>query len=130
LAEKIGLDYETDFFDSSHLNALGAKKAALFLEDELSAVCELPDHRGEAGYESWDLDLHYFTQRENDDVLAQTTELSEFIPLLAGGQDLCAVISIEGECGEEFEALRSLGIDPSDSGKWLWQNGSLSKVRG
>ena len=128
LADEIGLDYETDFFDSSHLNALGAKKAALFLEDELCGICELPDHRGEAGYESWDLDLYYFTQRENDDALAQTMELSEFVPLLAGGQDLCAVISIEGECGEDFAALRSLGIEPSDRGKWLWQNGSLSKV--
>ena len=129
LISESGLDYETDFFDSSHLNALGAKKAAAFLEEEIAVFCPLADHRGQAGYESWDLDLKYFYQREKDDRLAAETELSEYTALLASSENYCAVISIEGGCsGEEFEALRSLGVDPAQTGKWLWKDGALSKI--
>ncbi len=52
--DEIGLDFETDFNDDSHLNYWGSCKFTEFLGDYLSSYGELHDHRGEEGYESWD----------------------------------------------------------------------------
>ena len=54
--EKMGLDFETDFYDFSHLNYWGASKFTSYLGQELKSRFELPDHRGEEAYESWDRD--------------------------------------------------------------------------
>lgn len=52
--DEIGLDFETDFNDDSHLNYWGSCKFTEYLGDFLSSDIALPDHRGEEGYESWE----------------------------------------------------------------------------
>lgn len=53
--EEIGLDFGTDFYDyGSHVNALGEEKCTAFLGAYLSENYDLPDRRGQKGYESWD----------------------------------------------------------------------------
>lgn len=47
------IDYETDMSDESHVNYLGAVKYTDTLGRYISENYELPDHRGESGYESW-----------------------------------------------------------------------------
>ena len=49
----IGLNFETDFNDESHLNYWGAYKFTEYLGKELKSRFELPDRRGEEGYETW-----------------------------------------------------------------------------
>lgn len=52
---EIGLDFSTDFYDyGSHVNALGEGKCTAFLGDYIAEHYELPDRRGQAGYESFD----------------------------------------------------------------------------
>lgn len=50
----IGLDFDTDFNDYSHLNYYGSCKFTRYLADELLERFEIPDRRGDERYESWD----------------------------------------------------------------------------
>ena len=52
--EKMGLNFEEDFNDFSHLNYWGSCKFTDYFGSYLSSEQGLPDQRGEAGYESWD----------------------------------------------------------------------------
>jgi len=50
---EIGLDFEHDFNDASHLNYWGALKFTDYLGSDLKKRYDIPDHRSEPGYESW-----------------------------------------------------------------------------
>ena len=53
--DQMGLDFSTDFYDyGDHVNALGEAKCTAFLGQYLKEHYELPDRRGQDGYESWD----------------------------------------------------------------------------
>ena len=52
--DAIGLDFEKDFMDESHLNYYGAEKFTEYLGKEITSRFDLPDHRGEKRYKSWD----------------------------------------------------------------------------
>lgn len=62
--EEMGLDFSTDFYHIAHVNCFGAEKYTAFLEKYIEANYTLPDHRGEAAYDSWDLDFERFSQEE------------------------------------------------------------------
>lgn len=51
---KMGLDFETDFNDESHLNYSGSCKFSKYFADELLERFDLEDHRGDDYYSSWD----------------------------------------------------------------------------
>ncbi len=52
--DEIGLDFEKDFNDYSHLNYWGSCKFTDYLGKQLLERYEIPDRRGEEGFESWD----------------------------------------------------------------------------
>ncbi len=52
--ETMGLDFETDFNDHSHLNYHGSCKFSDYLGGELKRMYDLPDRRGQEKWESWD----------------------------------------------------------------------------
>ena len=52
--EEIGLDFEADFNDASHLNYWGSCKYTDYLGNLLDSDNRVPDRRGQEGYESWD----------------------------------------------------------------------------
>lgn len=54
--DEIGLEFETDFGDTNHVNYLGAEKYTSYLMDYILEHCELPDHRDDATYAKWDSD--------------------------------------------------------------------------
>ncbi|WP_024867280.1 hypothetical protein [Butyrivibrio sp. FCS014] len=60
--KEIGLNFETDFYDRSHLNYRGAEKFTNYLGKELKSRFDIPDRRGEEGYESWDVDYENIQQ--------------------------------------------------------------------
>ena len=51
---EMGLDFERDFNDDSHLNYWGSCKFTDYLGKMLDSDAVLPDRRGQEGYESWD----------------------------------------------------------------------------
>lgn len=52
--DDMGLDFERDFNDDSHLNYWGSCKFTEYLGDFLSSCSSLSDHRGQEEYSSWD----------------------------------------------------------------------------
>ncbi len=52
--EKIGLDWETDFYNKSHTNLLGATKYTNYILDFLMENYEFTDHRGDSDYANWE----------------------------------------------------------------------------
>lgn len=51
------IDFETDFRDKTHLNTYGAEKLTVQLGAWLAQQYDLEDHREDASYASWNLDL-------------------------------------------------------------------------
>lgn len=67
--EEIGIIFEEDFADyGSHTNAVGAEKCTDFLRDYLTGHYELPDHRGNASYDSWDKSYELWQTRQDEAV--------------------------------------------------------------
>ncbi|MBO5057353.1 MAG: hypothetical protein J6C64_13490 [Lachnospiraceae bacterium] len=52
--DEIGLNLTEDFNDESHLNYWGSCKFTDYLAQLLSSYEQIPDRRGQEGYESWD----------------------------------------------------------------------------
>jgi len=77
------VDYSTDCYDpASHLNPSGAWKVTDFIGQHLSQVYELPDHRGEAAYASWDDDYAAYRKLKLKSLRKETDPYS-FLMLLA-----------------------------------------------
>lgn len=53
LFEETGLDYSTDFYDSSHLNSYGSLKLSKSLANILDERFDLPDNRDNKAYQTW-----------------------------------------------------------------------------
>lgn len=65
-----GIDYAADFRDYAHLNTYGAMKVTRSLGNYLEENFDLPDHRGDEAYVSWQEDYEEFTR----DMAAATEE--------------------------------------------------------
>ncbi len=51
--EEMGIDWETDFYNSKHVNYQGAEKYTRFLTKFIKENYEIPDRRGDEAYSSW-----------------------------------------------------------------------------
>lgn len=54
LRYELNLDYSADFFQFNHTNIYGARKYTDYLTNYIAENYDLPDHRGDPKYESWD----------------------------------------------------------------------------
>jgi len=62
--QEMGFDFSTDFYDKGvHTNAIGAEKTTAYLAEYLKANYELPDHRGDSKYKSWDKAYENWSQQ-------------------------------------------------------------------
>lgn len=64
---EMGLDFDKDFFDESHLNFTGSNKFTEYLGKELKERYDLPDRRGLKKWESWDLHADEIRQLYSED---------------------------------------------------------------
>ena len=53
--KELKINWKEDSYDKGdHLNVFGAEKVTAYMGEYLAEKYDLPDHRGEAGYEEWD----------------------------------------------------------------------------
>ncbi|NLD20582.1 MAG: hypothetical protein GX663_10145 [Clostridiales bacterium] len=64
----LGLVYETDFYNSKHVNYLGAEKYTDYLTKYIDINYSLPNHKDEAGYESWGEAYDYYKDYVKDGI--------------------------------------------------------------
>ena len=57
---QLGLDRAADFYDTGHMNLRGSIKLSTALGELLRQEFDLPDHRGDEAYDSWDADWDAF----------------------------------------------------------------------
>lgn len=55
-----GIDENTDYYDTGHMNALGAHKFTGFVASWITENLELEDHRGDNRYQSWEDAADYY----------------------------------------------------------------------
>ena len=60
--QDMGLDFERDFYNPHHMNVNGAEKYTAYLTDYILKNYDIPDHRGEEAYASWDEELERYDQ--------------------------------------------------------------------
>lgn len=53
VTEAMGIDWEKDFYNSKHVNYVGAEKYTAYLDTYLKEHYDLPDRRDDAKYDSW-----------------------------------------------------------------------------
>ena len=54
LVDAIDFDYEKDFYNERHTSYSGAVKFTEYMSDYFRTHFDMPDHRGDKAYESWD----------------------------------------------------------------------------
>jgi len=64
--DEIGLDFQEDFNDDSHLNYWGSCKFTDYLGNILDSSEKIPDRRGQEGYESWEENARLIDQERKD----------------------------------------------------------------
>lgn len=98
IREKIGIDYSTDAADSSHLNHRGSMKFTNYLGNYLKEHYELPDHRGEAGYASYDAMCQFLQHKIDNQELQESKELDGVLECVINGINrYVTIISLQGD---------------------------------
>lgn len=128
MVEEIGLDYTQDIPDMEHLNHQGSTKFTSFLGNFLKENYELPDHRGEEAYISWDINALCTDQEVYNQRLSEVYSLENYIRKLNQGS-YTVMLSVTGELNEEKEGklvrvLADFGIDEEtcrQGGTWVKQ---------
>lgn len=62
--DEMSFDFSTDVYNGYHVNCFGAEKYTQFIEEYLVNNYDLPDHRGDIAYSSWDEDFTMFSEEE------------------------------------------------------------------
>lgn len=79
--EESGIDFAVDFYDyGGHTNAFGAQKSTAFLGAYLKENYDLPDHRGEAEYESFEQSWQLWQEKTEaaEEKIAERIENKDF----------------------------------------------------
>ena len=67
MLDEVGINFKTDTPDGGmHLNISGAIKLSNYIGKYLDDNYELPDHRGDSKYQSWDESLEKYIEERND----------------------------------------------------------------
>lgn len=107
LVDDIGLDYATDVAEWSHLNHRGVEKFTRVIGEYIKENYDIPDHRGDPKYQTWQNDADYLASMLDDQELKEATNLYEIVEKIQN-PNFTLIVSVDGNCTTEDEALASL----------------------
>ncbi len=114
------IDFLTDLREGNHLNDLGAAKVTNVLASYLKENYDIPDRRGEAGYEDWDLHARYIDSRQLGYKLKRCWDLDEYLKILEEyNKELVFIVTFGGnykavENYAQFPEFSRLGLSEDD----------------
>lgn len=91
--DEMGIDTQTDFIEEAHMNTFGSMKTGRFYGKYLSENYDLPDHRGDLNYYSWDENTAYHYRKIKDDELAKTNGFGLYFDHFPD-KDLVVIVSL------------------------------------
>ncbi len=148
--EELGVDFASDFYDQTHLNALGSEKVSVYMADWLAEHYDLPDHRGEDAYQRWSDDYKkYVSQKRKvkSERLPETNDMAGYFRFLENEKDYLVLLNMGGKATgglteREAEAMRACGIKTDlrelngqswvavlDKGKNAYEETSTEKIQ-
>lgn len=113
--EELSLDFETDFRDEAHVNNYGAAKVTDHLGKYLMQHYEIPDRRGQEGYEAWEDNALYLRNKTLRSQLEGAADINEYLEVLSGLEEeqtvIIALVGNYNALGEVYlEKLMQLGL--------------------
>lgn len=132
----VGIAYETDFIDYSHLNGYGAEKLTAYICDYLTENYDLEDHSKDKGYDQWNDSYTRYVQVREAAVLSQCQTFDAYVKQLKEMENITVIISFEGDYVETPSSQPQLiswmfGMDEKtfkEGGTYIYKNGKLKKV--
>lgn len=132
---QMALDFSCDAADADHLNYKGNEKFSRYLGQYIKKYYNLPDHRGEEGWESYEIMRRMFQWRIDNHELSETKELSAFLDKLKAQQDrYLLVVGLQGSYiaglsdSSIREKLKALGVSIEVANKndvWVIDGGKI-----
>lgn len=132
LSDEIQLDFSVDMRDYEHLNNDGAFKVTKHLAEYLQGAFELPDRRGQAGYELWDQNSKYLEGKRLAFSLQISQDIHEYLQNLLNLEGYTVVLTLNGNhtaLGDVYsDDLAALGITYEEylqKGAWVIKDGAV-----
>lgn len=117
--EEMGFDPAMDYAEASHLNHSGACRFTSYLGGWLSDHCDLPDHRGDEKWDSWQNYSDCWAAWTLDRELVQCTDIESYLEKIRRRDDYMIIISLDDRYKENpfVKSLEDLlGVDPYELG--------------
>lgn len=126
----IGFDPQKDFAESHHLNYYGSEKFSSYYGNYIREHYGIADHRGEAGYESWEANSEFYRKQAANVDLAKTETEVEYIEKLFANQERYTIcLSFQGDFYQEergyIYGLADQGLDVWNDYLWIIRNGEV-----
>lgn len=99
--EEVGITAQ-DWSRDRHMNGSGARKVAAWLGEYLSENYQLPDRRGETGFESWDINAAVI---DNDYIAAIEDASDYFVELSRGSKEVLIIKNQPSEKNDSYSAF-------------------------
>lgn len=131
LYDEIGIDFESDFRDTEHVNNYGAAKVTKHMAEYLKENYEIADRRGDKEYELWDDNALYLRNKALAHQLEQAQDINEYLEIISRMKDGQTVfLTLTGNykvLGDVYLAgLEDLGISKNEyenGGIWIFKDG-------
>jgi len=132
IAEEYGIDFVNmnlmddvvgigpeDYSLDRHMNGSGARKVASYLGAYIRDNFDVPDRRGEAGFESWDVNAAII----NNDYIAAITDTADYFAELANSDKYVLIVKNQpSETNESYKAFMD-SLEPLVSAEALSGSG-------
>lgn len=133
MTDEIGIDYATDMADPVHLNYKGNRKFTHFIGEYIKGKYDIPDHRGDGRYASWQRQADYITRLIADQALRECDDPDDYAARITDKDFNEYEVLVSADCdGDTLSApqqsiLSQLGISTDDtSGVWCITDGAVT----
>ncbi len=118
VSEEEQMRLNTNFRDEVHVNNDGAAKVTLHMGEYIKSNYDIPDRKGQSGYEDWDLNKRYLDGKVLTKKLTDAVDVNSYLKELGEVEDGTVVLSLTGNhtaAGDVYyDSLSALGISYED----------------